>query len=268
MSMMEKTPQVARLYEDHSSVQYELGQDLIASHLRPFPGQTVLDLGCGTGRLARKIGSVVAKQGRVLGVDPNTERIAVATEEERRCSESHQRNLTFIPGLVHDAVQHGPFDAVFSNFALHWVPDDDMNATMSSIERCLKTGGRLCANITLTTGPYANDLSLMTTGQSEEVITGMNFRSLDFWTNQCRTMGLEVQFAHQDDDMVVSFKTVREYFEFVKAYTEGGVDYGKLSSEQLTAFMASHDMGSLDSELVNRSAMLTVVASKPDSALF
>ncbi|XP_065180101.1 arsenite methyltransferase-like [Sycon ciliatum] len=263
---MANTSSLAQLYENHSALQHGYGKSLIISHLGPGEGEKILDLGSGTGRLSKDIADILGHEGEVLGVDPNTERIEVAKVHYERHL-SNGAKVKFMTDLVHDAVPHGPFDAVFSNFALHWVPDDDMNATMSSIERCLKTGGRLCANITLTTGPYANDLSLMATGQSEEVITGMNFRSLDFWTNQCRTMGLEVQFAQQDDDMVVSFKTVREYFEFVKAYTEGGVDYGKLSSEQLTAFIASHDMGSLDSELVYRSAMLTVVASKPDSAV-
>ncbi|XP_065180103.1 uncharacterized protein LOC135810539 [Sycon ciliatum] len=264
MSMMEKTPQVARLYEDHSSVQYELGQDLIASHLRPFPGQTVLDLGCGTGRLARKIGSVVAKQGRVLGVDPNTERIAVATEEERRCSESHQRNLTFIPGLVHDAVQHGPFDAVFSNFALHWVPKDDTDASVSSIVKCLKPGGRLCANLTHDSGACANDLSLVTTGQTEESVTGMDFRSLQYWTDKFTAAGLQIEYALQDDNTTMNFPSVREYFDFVKAYTEGAVDYQKLNARELSDFMGNHSLGSLESKFVYILSVLTIVASKPE----
>ena len=264
MSIMEKTTQVARLYEDNSSLQYEIGQDVITSHLRPFPGQHILDLGCGTGRLAKKIGRAVGKQGRVLGVDPNTERIAVAREEERRCSESHQRNVKFMTGLVHDAVQDGPFDAVFSNFALHWVPEDDTDASVSSIVKCLKPGGRLCAVLTHDTGAYANDLSLLTTGQTEESVTGMDFRSLQYWTDKFTAAGLQIEYALQDDNTTINFPSVREYFDFVKAYTEGAVDYQKLSTRELSDFMANHSLGPLESKFVYILSVLTIVASKPE----
>ncbi|XP_065180104.1 ubiquinone/menaquinone biosynthesis C-methyltransferase UbiE-like [Sycon ciliatum] len=263
MATKEKISQVARLYKDHSSVQYEIGQDLIASHMRPFPGQTVLDLGCGTGSLARNIGSAVAKQGRVLGVDPNTERIAVAREEERHCSESHQRNVKFMTGLVHDAVQHGPFDAVFSNFALHWVPEDDTDASVSSIVKCLKPGGRLCATLTRGTGGYANQLSLFVNGRSEESATGMHLRPLNYWTSKLKQAGLCIEHAEQEEDTTGKFPSIRSYFEFVKAYTEAAIDYESVNADDLADFISNQGLGSLDSPFVCVATILTIIASKP-----
>ena len=254
---------MASLYDAHCSVQCERGRTLVTNHLRPFPGQRVLDLGCGTGRLAREIGCAVGKQGSVLGVDPNAARVALAKEQEAKCSESDHRNVAFMTGLVHDAEQHGPFDAVFSNYVLHWVPEEDIDATMVGIAKCLKPGGRLCASLTGHTGHCANDLSLLTTGQTEEAVTGMHFRSLQYWTGKLTEAGLQIDYAAEDNTTAINFPTLLEYFEFVKAYSEGAVDYQNLSPKDLNDFMAKHNLGCLTSKFVWTMSSLCVVGVKP-----
>ena len=261
-SMEMQTPNASPA-ENVRKAQYEMGQNLIASHLRPFPGQTVLDLGCGRGRFTREIGSAVGKQGRVLGVDPNTAAIAVATEEERRCSESHQRNVKFMAGLVHDAVQHGPFDAVFSHCVFHWIPEDDTDATMSSIVRCLKPGGRLCAVLTPGTGGFANPLTLFIKRRLEESATGMHLRPLNHWTSKLKQAGLHIEHAEQEEDTMGKFPSVRSYLELVKSCTEGAVDYKMVNADELADFISNQGLGSLDSPYVCVSIILTIIASKP-----
>eukprot|EP00117_Sycon_ciliatum_P030662 scpid84196/ scgid3182/ Arsenite methyltransferase; Methylarsonite methyltransferase; S-adenosyl-L-methionine:arsenic(III) methyltransferase len=260
---MENSSSLAQLYEDHSALQYGYGKSLIISHLGPGEGEKILDLGCGTGRLSKDIADIIAHDGEVLGVDPNTERIEVAKVHYERHL-SNGAKVKFMTGLVHDAVQHGPFDAVFSNFALHWVPKDDTDASVSSIVKCLKPGGRLCANLTHDSGACANDLSLVTTGQTEESVTGMDFRSLQYWTDKFTAAGLQIEYALQDDNTTMNFPSVREYFDFVKAYTEGAVDYQKLNARELSDFMGNHSLGSLESKFVYILSVLTIVASKPE----
>eukprot|EP00117_Sycon_ciliatum_P038236 scpid76764/ scgid28455/ Hexaprenyldihydroxybenzoate methyltransferase, mitochondrial; 2-polyprenyl-6-hydroxyphenyl methylase; 3,4-dihydroxy-5-hexaprenylbenzoate methyltransferase; 3-demethylubiquinone-9 3-methyltransferase; Dihydroxyhexaprenylbenzoate methyltransferase len=253
--------ELAELYDDHSSLQYHYGRQLYHNHISVVSGQSILDLGCGTGRLARELASRVGADGSVIAIDPNFERVRVA-EMELNYDPVKHRNLRYIPGLMGDAVKYGPFDWIFSNFVLHWVQEEDLCSTMASIHESLKPGGSLCANITLTTGPYASDLSLLTTGKSEEEVTGMKFRSLAYWKNHCLETGLKVVHGFQDDNMTIRFPSAREYFDFLRAYTEGAVDVEDLAPTQLQSYLKQHNIDSMDDELVLRSSILTIVAMK------
>ena len=47
--------------------------------LNPLPGQQILDLGCGGGSFCRTLAPLVAPGGRVTGVDPSPDAVALAT---------------------------------------------------------------------------------------------------------------------------------------------------------------------------------------------
>jgi SAM-dependent methyltransferase len=79
-------------------------------HLRP--GETVLDLGSGTGKICFIASQVVGPEGRVIGVDMNDDMLAVA----RRAAPvvagrvGHD-NVTFLKGLIEDlALDREAFD--------------------------------------------------------------------------------------------------------------------------------------------------------------
>ena len=103
--------------------------------LAPQPGERILDIGCGTGHLAREI---VARGAEVLGTDASPEMIAQA-----------RANYPDVPGLsfaVADAAAFtvdAPFGAVFSNAAIHWVRDHE--GVARSVAAALAPGGRFVA---------------------------------------------------------------------------------------------------------------------------
>jgi trans-aconitate 2-methyltransferase len=100
--------------------------------LAPRPGETVLDLGCGTGRLTEEI----ARAGTaVIGIDASAEMIA----EARRL----YPQLRFEVGDARDFSIAEPVDAVFSNAVLHWVRPPD--AAVRAVRKALKPGGRFVA---------------------------------------------------------------------------------------------------------------------------
>lgn len=118
-------------YQQGFSFVWRHGEELIGL-LAPQPGERILDLGCGTGQLTAEI----AKSGaQVVGIDSSPEMI--------------QQARSNYPGLrfeLTDATQFRtaePFDAVFSNAALHWIKD--AGGVASTIAQALKPGGRFVA---------------------------------------------------------------------------------------------------------------------------
>jgi trans-aconitate methyltransferase len=96
-------------YQAKHSFVWQFGSSLLEL-LDPRPGERILDVGCGTGQLT----SEIARSGaRVTGLDSSPEMLA----EARR----NYPNLHFVQADAAGFSFDEPFDAVFSNAALHWV---------------------------------------------------------------------------------------------------------------------------------------------------
>ncbi|RBQ18521.1 SAM-dependent methyltransferase [Spongiactinospora rosea] len=103
--------------------------------LDPRPGERVLDLGCGTGALTSEIHS---RGAEVLGIDGSAAMIEKAL--------AHYPGLDFIIGDGHDFSVAEPYDAVFSNAALHWMSKDP-SAVIANVRDALRPGGRFVAEL-------------------------------------------------------------------------------------------------------------------------
>ncbi|MEH1846094.1 MAG: methyltransferase domain-containing protein [Nostoc sp.] len=119
------------LYEDKHAFVWKYGEDLLKL-LNPQPGESILDLGCGTGQLTEKIAQAGAQ---VMGVD-----YASAMIEKARQNYPHIR---FDVADARNFQVDKPLDAVFSNAVLHWVKQAD--SAIASIHQALKPGGRFVA---------------------------------------------------------------------------------------------------------------------------
>ncbi len=111
-------------------------------------GQTVLDLGCGTGRDVYIASKLVGPGGRVIGVDMTETQLAVA----RRHLDSQTKrfgfarpNVEFHYGCIEDLRKIGiaddSIDVVLSNCVINLSPDK--RGVFSEIFRVLKPGGEL-----------------------------------------------------------------------------------------------------------------------------
>lgn len=138
MSVESSTPPAGtfrdpELYDRRAAFVSLAAADLV-DLLAPMPGESILDLGCGTGALA---GEIAARGARVRGIDASPEMIARAR--------TARPALDFTVGDGQALTFDGAFDAVFSNAALHWMIDADVTAR--GIARSLKPGGRLVAEL-------------------------------------------------------------------------------------------------------------------------
>lgn len=100
--------------------------------LAPHPGERVLDLGCGDGALTKKL---VALGCDVVAVDASADQVAAARGRGLDARVIDGQRLPF----------DGEFDAVFSNWALHWMPRAD-NVIMG-VWRALRPGGRFVGEL-------------------------------------------------------------------------------------------------------------------------
>ena len=99
--------------------------------------EQVLDIGCGDGKVTAEIARRVP-QGSVVGIDSSGEMVRFAKEQFP--SEAYP-NLSFVVMNAQALTFCDEFDLVFSNAALHWVPDH--RPVIAGIFRSLRPEGRL-----------------------------------------------------------------------------------------------------------------------------
>ncbi len=180
----------ASLYDNRHAFVYRHGADLL-DLLRPQPGQRVLDLGCGTGHLTA---SIAERGALVVGIDASPDMIAQA-----------RRIFPAIEFQVADAREYRtsePFDAVFSNAALHWVKPAE--GAVQTVAAALKPGGRFIAEF----GGHGNVEQVLAavfaaveqvSGKVPGDINPWYFPSVAEYAGLLERAGLEVQYAHLFD---------------------------------------------------------------------
>lgn len=128
--------ELAESYDELSDSQFSNGVALIES-LEIRQGATVLDIGCGTGRLGRHAGDIIGAAGTYIGIDPLEERIRIANEK------NEHDNAYYELGTAEklENIKSNSVDIIFLNAVFHWIQDKE--AALREIVRVLKPGGKV-----------------------------------------------------------------------------------------------------------------------------
>ena len=125
-----------RQYERFASERRQPFEDL-SSLVRPHLGMRVVDLGCGTGETTRLLHERLAARD-TLGIDSSETMLAASDEHATH-------GLRFARGDIAHYRADGACDLVFSNAALHWLPDHP--GLFAHLTRALAAGGQLAVQM-------------------------------------------------------------------------------------------------------------------------
>lgn len=171
----------AGLYEGEHSFVWKYGAALLPL-LNPQPGERILDVGCGTGQLTAEIAAAGAI---TLGIDGSTDMIAQARQNYPK--------LKFQLADARTFTTPEPFDAVFSNACLHWIPD--AAAVVQAIYGSLKPGGTFVAEF----GGKGNTGRVMAALEEAGAVNPVGqtfyFPGISEYTSLLESTGFEVRLA-------------------------------------------------------------------------
>jgi ubiquinone/menaquinone biosynthesis C-methylase UbiE len=105
-------------------------------------GDSVLDVGCGTGTLAIAATQHVGPTGKVYGIDASPPMIARARRKAAKAGVAAVFELAAAEKLP---FCNGRFDVVLSTLMLHHLPRNARQQCATEIRRVLKAGGRVLA---------------------------------------------------------------------------------------------------------------------------
>jgi trans-aconitate 2-methyltransferase len=127
----------AGIYHQVSEPQFRWGMEVLKD-LALKGDETVVDAGCGTGRLTAQLLERLPK-GRVIALDSSDAMLDKAREQLQQ----HSERVTFMRADLGHLELDAVADVVFSTATFHWVLDHD--ALFKGLYRALKPGGRLHA---------------------------------------------------------------------------------------------------------------------------
>jgi ubiquinone/menaquinone biosynthesis C-methylase UbiE len=107
---------------------------------RLTPGESVLDVGCGTGTLAVAAKRRVGPRGAVCGIDASPEMIAAAGRKARKAALDIVFRTAVIEGLP---FADASFNVVLSTLMFHHLPAKARQEGAHEMRRVLKRGGRV-----------------------------------------------------------------------------------------------------------------------------
>ena len=214
------------------SVQKVVGEKFIQTDVSPQVGDAILDLGCGTGELSAYLAELVGPEGKVLGVDPDKERVLLAQQ-----SFGEVKNLSFVEGSASNfpGIESKSYDIVFSNQVLHWIPDKQ--EVFKNMFESLKSGGKIAARYVENLPSFVvsayKELNPENTERLCEMFHGEERATIEQY---CSSAGFHIIKSYDLLSTQLVFQNIDSLLKWIWSLTHGVFDPELASEERLQRY--------------------------------
>lgn len=266
VSLQADSPEMAETYNATSTHQFNNGKVLIGL-LQIEEGETILDVGAGTGQLGAYVAQLVGSTGRVVGVDPLAARVDIARSRSTR-------NFETRVGQAEDLSQFPDrtFDVVYLNSVFHWINDKPRG--LAEIFRVLKPGGRVGFNTTNPQRPHeiAKLVRQALAQEGLEVGPGMNSINWSATPDDLRLLVPDAGFVnchgsehtisdrHSDPETVIKWSASSQFGNFVAGLEEN--DFARFRRALVKLLEARQAEGGIQLERY----LVFITACRPEQA--
>jgi len=116
--------------------------EMALERLSVSEGETVLEIGFGTGRCLKRIAESIGPKGKAYGIDLSTGMMQISKERLEKASLQDRVKL-FCGDAANLPFDDSTFDAVFMSFTLELFDTLEIQKVLEQIKRVLKSEGRL-----------------------------------------------------------------------------------------------------------------------------
>ena len=216
-----------------NSFQRRNGEIFIEEDVCPGAGDVILNLGCGTGELSALLAKLVGPEGKVVGVDPDRERILLAQE-----SHSEISNLSFHEGNDSNFPGNGveTYDIIFCHLVLHWIKDKQK--VFLNTYNALKNGGKVALQYGDHKTPYISHAYKILNPENEERLSEMTFREPRSEVEKyCTSVGFVI-LKSCDFQLQCAFENIDALLKWLWSTSHGVFDLSLVTEERLQKFLA------------------------------
>lgn len=107
------------------------------------PGESILEIGSGTGHCLVSLAKAVGPSGQVLGLDISEGMLAIARQRLQAEDLSDRAELHLGDAAHLDVIPTGSLDGIFMSFTLELFDNPEIPRVLQECHRVLKPGGRL-----------------------------------------------------------------------------------------------------------------------------
>lgn len=138
----ERYDKISRFYDYFAGVFEKKYRNMTLERLDIKRGQTVLEIGFGTGHCLKQMAESVGEEGRVYGIDISSGMLEVSKQRLEEAGLLDRVKL-YCGDALKMPYEDNKFDAVFMSFTLELFDTPEIPKVLDKIERVLKANGRL-----------------------------------------------------------------------------------------------------------------------------
>ena len=214
------------------SVQKVDGKVFIKTDVCPQTGNTILDLGCGTGELSAYLADLVGPEGKVVAVDSDKERILLAQQ-----SYSEVKNLSFVEGSASNfpGIGSESYDIILSNYVIHWIPNKE--ELFKNMFEGLKHGGKIAIQYVDYICPFVSSaFKELNPENAKRILEMFHCEERPKIEQYCSSAGFCITKSYDTYSTQQVFQTIESLLNWLWSSTHGAFDPKLVTEERLQRY--------------------------------